>query len=167
MVRGCPTHPKPQSPPARFESFKSIPMHLLLRWLSPTLSTTAADAVLAALRVFTGLAMAFGHGLRKVPPKPGFIERTADMGFPAPEAFAWAAGLAELVGGILLAIGLFTRPSAFFIVVTMLVAAFLRHGADPFSEKELALLYGFAAAYFMVRGSGRYGLDAWLSTGRT
>jgi putative oxidoreductase len=44
----------------------------------------------------------------------------------------------------------------------MLAAAFLRHAADPFARKELALLYGFVALMFLLIGSGRYGIDALL-----
>jgi hypothetical protein len=46
----------------------------------------------------------------------------------------------------------------------MLVAAFGRHAGDPFSAKELALLYGCVAFLFLLVGSARYGLDAVLRT---
>ncbi|MDA2920705.1 DoxX family protein [Desulfobacterota bacterium AH_259_B03_O07] len=84
------------------------------------------------------------------------------MGFPQPELFAWAAGCAEFFGGILLMIGLFTRPAAFFILITMIVAVFGQQAADPFSDKELASTYGFIALTFTFIGSGRYGLDSLL-----
>lgn len=40
-----------------------------------------------------------------------------------------------------MALGLATRPAAFFAACTMFVAAFIRHATDPFSKKELALAY--------------------------
>jgi putative oxidoreductase len=124
-----------------------------------------ADVGFTALRISAGLMMAFGHGLSKVPPSAGFIGAVAGLGFPMPSVFAWAAGLSELVGGLLIAAGLFTRPASLFLVVTMVVAAFMRHAADPvFSRegpsKELALLYLVTATAFLLAGSGRYGLDA-------
>jgi len=123
-----------------------------------------ADLGISVMRIAVGLMMAFGHGLAKVPPAAGFVEAVGSLGFPAPAAFAWAAGLSELVGGLLIAAGLFTRPASLFLAVTMGVAAFLRHGADPlFSRegpsKELALLYFVAAVAFLLAGSGRLGLD--------
>lgn len=120
----------------------------------------AANIGLLLLRVFTGWAMLLQHGLHKLPPSPRFIERVSALGFPLPEFFAWAAALAEVFGGGLLALGLCTRPAAAAILVTMLVAAFMLHANDPFGEKELALLYACVAWLFMLIGSGRYGLDA-------
>jgi len=43
-----------------------------------------ADIGFTALRVATGLMMAFGHGLAKVPPPAGFVEAVAGLGFPLP-----------------------------------------------------------------------------------
>ena len=126
-----------------------------------------ADIGFTALRVATGLMMAFGHGLAKVPPPAGFVEAVAGLGFPLPAAFAWAAGLSELAGGVLIAAGLLTRPASLFLAVTMGVAAFAQHWADPlFSRsgpsKEMAVLYLVAAVAFLLTGSGRYGVDAVL-----
>jgi putative oxidoreductase len=123
-----------------------------------------ADLGYTAIRIVAGLMMAFGHGLAKVPPAAGFVEAVGSLGFPSPAVFAWAAGLSELLGGLLIAAGLFTRPASLFLAVTMGVAAFLKHGADPlFSRegpsKELALLYFAAAVAFLLAGSGRLGLD--------
>jgi len=126
------------------------------------IESTSAHIGLAILRVFTGLSMAFAHGLGKVPPSEGFIEGTGKMGFPLPELFAWLAGLAEFGGGLLLALGLMTRPAAFFMGSTMLVAAFIRHGDDPFSSQEKALLFLFIAVAFVCIGAGKYGIDTWI-----
>ena len=122
-------------------------------------ASARADAGLLVLRVFVGLGLALGHGMGKMPPSERFIGGVAGMGFPAPALFGWAAGLAEFAGGLLLALGLLTRPSAFFILPTMLVAAFLREGPS-FGDKEKALLYAAAAVLFVLAGAGRYSLDA-------
>lgn len=126
-----------------------------------------ADLGFSALRIAVGLMMAFGHGLAKVPPAEKFVEAVGSLGFPMPAVFAWAAGLSELVGGLLIAAGLFTRPAALFLVATMGVAAFMQHGADPlFSRegpsKEMALLYLAAASAFLLAGAGRFAVDALL-----
>lgn len=116
-----------------------------------------------ALRVFTGLAMALGHGMGKLPPSEGLISGVTAMGFPLPIAFAWLAALSEFAGGLFLAIGLFTRPAALAVTFTMGVAAFMAHGADPFSRKELALLYFFVGLMFVFRGASRFSVDRLLA----
>lgn len=121
-----------------------------------------ADLGLTILRLFAGLALALGHGLDKMLPSQMFIDMVSAMGFPAPTFFAWSAALSELVGGLLLAIGLFTRPASLFILTTMGVAAFMHHGADPFKDQELALIYGAVALVFLFSGGGRLSLDHFL-----
>ncbi|MDA0748989.1 MAG: DoxX family protein [bacterium] len=121
-----------------------------------------ANGGLALLRVFAGLAMALQHGIGKIPPSDGFIAGVQKLGFPLAEGFAWAAGTSEFLGGLLLALGLLTRPAAACVAGTMAVAAFGRHAADPFQNKELALLYLGVALLFVALGAGRYGVDAFL-----
>jgi len=127
-----------------------------------TPSSPLADACVTALRVGAGVAMALAHGLGKVPPSERFIGGVESMGFPVPVLFAWLAGLSELVGGFLLAAGLFTRPAALSLVGTMFVAFFIRHGNDPFRDGELAFLYMFVGVAFVGLGSGRFGLDRFI-----
>ncbi len=122
----------------------------------------AANAGLTLLRIFAGVALAFSHGIAKLPPGEQLIQGTAKMGFPAPELFAWAAALAEFAGGIGLALGLFTRISSFFIAFTMLVAVLGVHLRDPFGKQELAFLYLFIALAFLIKGAGDWSVDAFL-----
>lgn len=117
------------------------------------------ELALLAARLYAGLAMALAHGVGKLPPSGRFVEGVAALGFPAPLAFAWAAALAESAGGILLAIGLLTRPAALAIAVTMAVAGFLQHAADPFRVKELAFFFLVTALVFAARGGGRFSVD--------
>lgn len=121
-----------------------------------------ANLGLVVLRLFAGFTFAFQHGIKKIPPSTAFLDTVNSLGFPLPEFFAWAAGLSELLGGILLVVGLSTRPASFFITITMSVAVFLRHSTGPFHGKELALLYGVIALMFLLVGSGRYGVDETL-----
>jgi len=64
-----------------------------------------------------------------------------------------------VICAILLVLGLGTRLATIPLIVTMAVAAFITHGADPFARKELALFY--LAAYFvlLINGSGKYSFD--------
>lgn len=120
------------------------------------------NAGLALLRIFAGVSLSLAHGIGKVPVKQQFIDGVANLGFPTPAFFAWAAALSEFLGGACLALGLFTRISSFFIVILMLVAVFGVHVNDPFGRKELALFYLFTALCFMLKGAGDWSIDAFL-----
>src|SRR5215207_5912595 len=124
-------------------------------------ASSTADAGLLVVRLFAGLGLALAHGVGKLPPSPRFLAGVEEMGFPAPVLFGWAAALAEAVGGALIAAGLLTRPSALFVLFTMLVAAFLREG-PAFADKEKPLLYAAVALLLLLAGAGRYSLDAAL-----
>lgn len=117
------------------------------------------DLSLTILRVSAGVLMASLHGIGKVPPSDKLIEGVSTLGFPMPVLFAWAAGLAELVGGILLAAGFMTRLNALLFGFTMFVAAFGRHLNDPWDVKELSVLYLVIALVFVFKGSGRFSID--------
>lgn len=130
-------------------------------------SSKSADLGRAALRVFMGLALALTHGLGKLPPLDGFVEGVADLGLPAPGFFAWMSGLAEFVGGLLLAAGLLTRPASLFVVINMTVAILLWHASDPFGGREKALLFGFLALMYLLAGAGRYSADALIRRNRS
>jgi putative oxidoreductase len=121
-----------------------------------------ANAGLALLRIFTGVALALGHGAGKIPPSDKFIESTANMGFPMASLFAWSAGLSEFLGGIFLAVGLFTRISSFFVACTMLTALLGVHLRDPFATQEKAFLYLFIAVAFMLKGASDWSIDGFL-----
>lgn len=117
------------------------------------------DFMVTLLRVFVGLSLMLAHGARKIPVSDGFIEHVGSLGFPMPVVFAWAAALSEYIGALLLAVGLFTRPAAFFVVITMFFAAFVNHAGEPFGAAEKAYLFMAISALFMIIGSGRYSVD--------
>jgi putative oxidoreductase len=122
-----------------------------------------ANLGLAILRVLAGASMAFAHGWGKVPPPPGFVDMVEKMGFPVAIAFAWAAAFAEFGGGLLVAIGLATRPAALLVTMNMGVAAFIFHASDPFAgPRELALLFGAVFLLFTLLGAGRLSVDAMI-----
>jgi putative oxidoreductase len=128
-----------------------------------------ADLGLLLLRVGIGLMLAFGHGILKVPPPDMLVTGLDQMGVPLPSVSAWLVAFAEFGGGILLALGLLTRPAAFLIFFTMCVAVLRAHWADPLfppptggASKEPALLFLIPAAALMLTGAGRYGIDQFL-----
>ena len=126
-----------------------------------------SDVGLAVIRVVAGVALAVNHGAAKIQDPSQIIRGASSLGFPAPTFFGWMAAISEFLGGILLALGLATRPAAFLIGCTMFTAAFFAHMHDNFKTREPALLFLSVAILFLCAGSGRYGVDAMLRRRRS
>jgi putative oxidoreductase len=109
------------------------------------------------LRAFAGTSLALAHGLTKLPPTEPFMKGVTALGLP-PQA-AWLSGFAEFFCGLLIAIGLGTRPAALIVTTNMSVAAFRQHASDPYLRAELAYLYLAVAVMFVLVGAGRVSLD--------
>jgi len=79
-------------------------------------------------------------------------------------ALSTVQGLIEVVGGVLLALGLFTRPVAFILSGNMAVAYFMAHAPRNFfpviNEGDSAILYCFIFLYFFFAGGGPWSIDA-------
>ncbi len=135
----------------------------------PGSASALGDIGLLVMRVTLGLYIAVAHGWGKIygsggiGPSDQFIGHVGGMGFPAPTLFAWCAALTEFVGGILVAAGLLTRPAALALAFNMGVAAFVRHGKDPWygdpPSKEFALLYFAPFLALALTGAGRFSID--------
>ena len=73
------------------------------------------------------------------------------------------AGILELVGGILILIGLWTRPTAFILSGEMAFAYFIAHAGSNFlpllNGGELAVIYCFVFLYFAFAGAGAFSID--------
>ena len=68
---------------------------------------------------------------------------------------------AEFLCSIFIILGFLTRFSTIPLMVTMLIAFFVVHGADPYAAKELCLVYFFFYLTIFILGSGKFSLD-WL-----
>ena len=68
--------------------------------------------------------------------------------------------LAELVCAFLMVAGAATRMACVPLLITMLVAAFVVHGGDPFKEKKLALPYAAGTFTLMFTGAGKDSINA-------
>jgi putative oxidoreductase len=122
------------------------------------------NATLAVLRVMAGL-MFMQHGAQKLFGLLGGWR--GEPGATAPLlSQAGLAGVLEVFGGLLIVLGLFTRPVAFILSGMMAVAYFQSHAPDGFwpilNRGELAALYCFVFLFFSARGAGPYSLDAML-----
>ena len=117
----------------------------------------------AILRI--GSALLFvEHGLQKL---FGVAGGLGPNGATAPLAsLMGVAGILEFVGGLLLVIGLFTRPVALVLLAEMIVAFTMVHlprgGWAIQNQGELALLYAVVFAFLAANGAGSYSIDEGL-----
>ncbi len=113
--------------------------------------------LLSVLRIMAGLLF-LQHGTTKYLGIPA-----SKMTGVAPLSMSGAAGLIELIGGILIVIGLFTRPVAFVLSGTMAVAYFYAHFPQGFfpmlNGGELAALYCFVFLFIAAAGGGAWSVD--------
>ncbi len=124
---------------------------------------------LAPLVLRVGLGIVFvAHGWQKLTNGPsGFAQMLVGLDVPAPEVLAWLVTVAELVGGVLLLLGLLTRLATLPLIATM-VGAIALVKADlgviapmgapmPGAELDIALLAGLLALALI--GPGRLSVD--------
>src|SRR5688500_8610303 len=111
--------------------------------------TAWAPRVLSILRIIAGFLLIW-HGTQKLfnyppPPQPGELS-----------GLMLIAGIIEFFGGLLILIGLFTRPAAFLISGLMAVAYFMAHASGGFlplvNRGELAVIYCFVYFYLFFAG---------------
>ena len=123
--------------------------------------TTRASSLLSVLRIVAAF-MFLLHGSAKLLTWPHSL---LPSGGTLPiTTLAGAGGIFELVGGVLLLLGLFTRPVAFVLAGEMAVAYFKFHFPQGFwtlfNGGELAVVYCFVWLYISAAGPGPWSLDA-------
>jgi putative oxidoreductase len=129
--------------------------------------TKTMDLLLLVLRV--GIAsLMLTHGL------PKLLSLTS--GEPVAFLSVWGMSpalslslvvFAEVFCSLLVLFGLATRVAVVPLIITMLVAVFSIHAADPFSQQELGVLYLLVYTGLLLGGSGRYSVDGWLQGKQT
>ena len=143
--------PKDSSLPWRYLAYRQPMTQRLETRLNPH-----APKVLSLFRIFFGLLF-LCHGTSLIFGWPAAVVAPSGSLF-------WLSGLIELITGILIALGLFTRPAAFIASGEMAVAYFtqhLPHGFWPIGNGgELAVMFCWAFFLLVFIGPGAYALDA-------
>jgi putative oxidoreductase len=137
-----------------------------------TLAAEWAPRLLSLLRIIAALIF-LEHGTQKLfgfPPRMG-----GAMTGPAFLSLLWFAAVIEIVGSVLLLLGLFTRPVAFVLSGEMAFAYWLSHAPRNFfpalNGGDAAILYCFVFLYMAAAGGGEWSLDRarerrWLGAGQ-
>jgi putative oxidoreductase len=120
---------------------------------------TYAPAMLSVLRIVVGLLF-LEHGTQKFLSFPAGEMAGMGWGLSNPGHYA---GIVELIAGLLVTIGLFTRPAAFVASGTMAVAYWVGHAPQgPFPVNNMgdaAILYCFTFLYLVFAGPGPWSID--------
>lgn len=115
--------------------------------------------LLGVLRIITGLLF-LAHGTAKLLQWP-YVDIFKD-GVPLASLFG-IGGILEIVGGVLIVLGLFTRPVAFVLSGMMAAAYFMFHAPASIypiiNGGELAILYCFIFLFLAAQGPGALSLD--------
>ena len=120
------------------------------------------DFGLLAVRLLAG-GMMLTHGIPKIDRLFGEGPvKFADPFGLGPEISLVLVIFAEVACSLLVMVGLKTRLATIPLLITMLVAAFYIHGADPFGEKELPLLFFTLFVSLLVSGPGNYTINRWI-----
>lgn len=116
------------------------------------------------LRVVAGLTI-FKYGLEifSADKMKGYFDWLNDLNFPAPKAMAYTGKICELVGGLLMALGLFTRIAAIPLLITMSVIGFVM-GEPEFLAADGSILLLLIFLHFLLVGPGILSLDHVLFT---
>ena len=121
--------------------------------------------MLSILRIIVGLLF-LEHGTSKYLSLP--VSPSTGV---APMTLPGINGIIELIGGVLIVLGLFTRPVAFILAGDMAVAYFIAHSPRGFfpllNGGELAIVYCFVFLYLAVAGGGVWSLDHLRAEKRT
>ena len=134
--------------------------------LSPSFTDTWLPRVLSVLRIVSAYMLML-HGTQKLLGFPAGRSGTVEL-----MSLAGVAGMLELAGGLLLLIGLFTRPVAFLLSGEMAFAYFISHAprGNPLlpitNGGDLAVEWCFVFLFIAVAGGGKWALDAVLSRRR-
>ena len=118
------------------------------------------------LRVAAGLTI-FKYGLEifSADRMNGYTSWLTDLKFSSPETMAYIGKVCELAGGLLIALGLFTKVAAIPLIITMVVIGFIM-GEPEFLTADGSILLLLIFFHFLLTGPGKLSLDHLLFSKR-
>lgn len=142
---------------------KNATIYNMIRLFQVKRNENKLSFILLIIRLSIATLMIF-HGL----PKLNTLLAGGEIKFPDPLGIGnyfslVLAVFAEIVCSVLIAIGLATRLASIPLVITMVVAVFVVHSADPIDVKEMAILYLLFYLLLFISGSGKFSIDYLVS----
>jgi putative oxidoreductase len=148
---------------------QAMPRRLFVPAMSG-LYASLSEYMVPLIRLAAGLLLA-PHGAQKLfgwfgaPPHEGYVKFFGNIGLSPADMWIAFIGGVEFFGGLLLAIGLFTRVAAAAICLEMLYIVFFINWANgyfwtPKAGIEYPLFWAIVAFAFFIRGGGRLSVDA-------
>ena len=138
------------------------PNRLFVPALAPVYRS-AHDGVETLLRLVAGGFLVI-HGAGKIVDPFGAVQMVEGLGFYPGVFWSPLLAITEFFGGILVTIGLFTRPAAFAAMIVLAVTVYF-HGivrAEGLMGAEKSILWALIMFYFVIRGANGHSVDARL-----
>lgn len=117
------------------------------------------NSIFLMFRSLVAFAMIRTHGWKKIADFQGTVAHIPDPFGIGGELSAIIAVFANVGCGLLIALGLFTRPAALFVLSVTLSGLFIVHWGDPWSVKDVPLMYSISFITILLIGPGRYSID--------
>lgn len=118
------------------------------------------EQIYSVFRMISGFLFLW-HGTQK------FFNFPMEYPYGPLDTLGFAAGIIELVGGLLIMVGLFTRSAAFICSGTMAFAYWMAHGMQSFfpivNRGELAVMFCFGFLFIASKGAGVWSIDKALT----
>ena len=138
---------------------------ILLWMLNRSISPHSRTAeIISIVRIVTGILMTY-HGWQTFDAEAikGYGDWLKEVNIPMPYIMAYAGKVAELLGGLLLVFGLFTRIASLLLIVVMIVITFVMNNGKIFTQDQHPFLLLLLFSVFLFYGPGKISTDFLLS----
>lgn len=127
--------------------------------LNPNKNIVSSDASKLFFRVLVSISMINTHGIKKLIHFSDTVQHIPDPLGLGGEISAVMAIIANIVAPLCIIFGLFTRLATIPILAVTLMGFFVVHASDPWSVRDIPLMYSLAYILILFLGSGKYALD--------
>lgn len=140
----------------------NIQMNISLKKIifNPWANKSTSDLSLLVFRVLLSLSMINTHGIKKLLDFEGTIQHIPDPMGIGGEISAIIAIVANIVAPVFIILGLGTRLATLPILSVTLMGFFIVHGNDPWSVRDVPLMYSLTYLLILFMGAGKYSLDS-------